>query len=113
MYGIFPTDTNGICSGYESDGLSFIGYYENGIPTGPCWRRLVGGSWMYGIVDENGQFTGKKDIAYIYPDLELLMVGQYKNGLLVNQSFTLLLTLIRNLPQKVLFNNITGRRTRS
>ena len=83
MYGIFPIDTNGICSEYETNGLSFIGYYENGIPTGPCWRKLVGGAWMYGIVDENGQFTGKKDIAYIYPDLELLMVGQYKNGLLV------------------------------
>ena len=83
MYGIFPLDTNGICSEYEAYGLSFIGYYENGIPTGPCWRKLVGGAWMYGIVDENGQFTGKKEIAYIYPDLELLMVGQYKNGLLV------------------------------
>ena len=38
---------------------------------------------MYGNVDKNGEFTGTNDIAYIYPDLELVMLGQFKNGLLV------------------------------
>ena len=83
IYGILPLDLNGHCKGYHDNGLSFIGNYENGIPNGYCWRKLVGGAWMYGNVDKNGEFTGTNDIAYIYPDLELLMVGQFKNGLLV------------------------------
>lgn len=84
MYGVLSIDPNGQCKEYLTNGLSFIGNYENGISKGPCWRRLVGGAWMYGIVSEKGEFTGTNDIAYIYPDLELAMVGSYKNGLLVN-----------------------------
>ena len=85
IYGILPLDLNGHCKKIDSktNDLSFIGNYENGIPIGPCWRRLVGGAWFYGIVNENGEFTGSNDIAYIYPDLELTMVGQFKNSLLV------------------------------
>ena len=43
---------------------------------------LVGGSWIYGPVDENGEFTGN-DIAYLYQDLELAIIGKFKHGLLV------------------------------
>ena len=87
IYGILPLDLNGHCKkcNFDSNGLSFIGNYENGIPIGPCWRRLVGNAWMYGNVDKNGEYTSTNDIAYIYPDLELVMVGQFKNGLLVIQ----------------------------
>ena len=85
MYGILPLDLNGHCkkANFDYNGLSFIGNYESGIPMGPSWRRLVGGAWIYGNVNKNGEFTGTNGIAYIYPDLELLMVGQFKNGLLV------------------------------
>ena len=44
---------------------------------------------MYGIVNENGEFTGKKDMAYLYPDLELAMVGQYKKGLMVQSNLAI------------------------
>ena len=85
IYGVLPLDLNGYCKkvNFDSNSLSFIGKYENGMPIGTCWRRLVGGAWMYGNVNRNGEFTGSNDIAYIYPDLELAMVGQFKNGLLV------------------------------
>ena len=86
MYGgVLPLDLNGYCKkvNFDSNSLSFIGHYENGMPIGTCWRRLVGGAWMYGNVNRSGKFTGSNGIAYIYPDLELAMVGQFKNGLLV------------------------------
>ena len=83
MFGIMPMDPHGHCSEHISPGLSFIGYYENGQAKGPCWRQLVGGSWMYGIVNKNGEFTGVSNMAYIYQDLELAMVGNYNKGLLV------------------------------
>ena len=70
------------CSHELFPGISFIGRYENGRPTGACWRGLPGNGWIYGRVDAHRRFTGD-DIAYIYPDMELAIVGRFKNGLLV------------------------------
>ena len=42
MFGIFPMDLNGRCPELLSHGLSFIGLYENGQPSGPCWRQRIG-----------------------------------------------------------------------
>ena len=56
--------------------------YENGKPTGPCWRPLIGSNYVYGIVDDNGEFTGD-NIAFIYEDLELALVGKFKKGIMV------------------------------
>jgi hypothetical protein len=39
--------------------LAFVGHFKEGIPIGFCWKGLVGGSWIYGQVDERGEFTGK------------------------------------------------------
>ena len=64
-------------------GLSFLGWLEEGKPKGPCWRFLVGGTYIYGIVDDHGKFTGD-DIAFIYQDLELALVGGFKNGMMVS-----------------------------
>ena len=49
----------------------------------------MGDSWIYGIVDENGRFTGEKNVAYIYQDLELAMVGKYTNGIFVSKKMQL------------------------
>ena len=88
IYGILPLDLKGHCKKvkFNKNYLSFIGKYENGKPIGPCWRRLVGDAYLYGVVNEYGEFTGTNDIAYVYPDLELVIVGQFKNGLLVINS---------------------------
>ncbi len=47
------------CSYVRYDGLGFVGYFKNGIPTGVCWRELQGGAWIHGEVDKEGALTGK------------------------------------------------------
>ena len=86
IYGVLPRNHEGRCSDLIEPGLSFVGYFENGSPVGPCWRHLVGGSWLYGTLDEKHEFTGT-EIAYLYQDLELVMIGEFKNGLMVSESF--------------------------
>ena len=60
----------------------FIGEYLRGVPVGPCWRRLDGGGWLHGVVDNKGQLTGG-NIMYIYPDLVTCLVGIFKNGIMM------------------------------
>ena len=43
---------------------------------------LIGGAWIYGEVNENGEFTGN-NIAYVNQDLKTLFIGAFKNGLMV------------------------------
>ena len=86
IYGILPRNHEGRCSDLVEAGLSFVGHFENGTPVGPCWRKLIGGSWLYGTLDEKHEFTGTK-IAYLYQDLKLVMIGEFKNGLMVSESF--------------------------
>ena len=40
-------------------------------------------SGMYGKLDDQSEFTGDEDIAYIYPDLELAMIGHFEKGLMI------------------------------
>ena len=69
-------------------GLFFFGMYENGKPTGPCWRQLIGSNYLYGVVDKEGEFTGN-NIAFIYQDLELALVGKFEKGIMVRISVKL------------------------
>ena len=86
-FGIFTVDPYGHhCSKYASTGLSFVGWFKDGKPSGPCWRFLIGGSVLYGKVDENGDFTGLKDVAFIYQDLELALIGSFRKGIMVSTS---------------------------
>jgi len=82
IYGKMAVDPKGHCSGVCSEGLSFLGWFEEGKPKGPCFRSLIGGSYLYGIVDEKGEFTGTNDIAFIYQDLELALIGQFDKGIM-------------------------------
>ena len=84
IYGVLPRNKVGHCSDIITAGLGFVGYFENGFPVGPVWRQLVGGSWLYGVLDENYEFTGR-DIAFIHQDLELAMIGQFEKGLMVSK----------------------------
>ena len=43
----------------------------------------MGGTYIYGVVDNRGEFTGSNDIAFIYQDLELALVGQFNKGIMV------------------------------
>ena len=87
IFGILTQHPEDVCSESIFDGLSFIGRYDNGKAIGICWRQLVGGSWMYGLMDTDGQFSGE-NIAYIYPDFELALIGKFKNGMMVKLAFT-------------------------
>ena len=84
IYGILSRNVVGHCSDIITPGLAFVGHFENGIPIGPVWRQLVGGSWLYGELDDNFEFTGQ-DITFIHQDLELAMIGQFEKGLMVNK----------------------------
>ena len=83
IFGIFSNDKSSQCAANMlSSDLSFFGKFEAGIPTGYCWKGLLGGAWIIGKVDSKGEFTGD-DIAYVYPDLETALVGTFKNGLMI------------------------------
>ena len=62
--------------------LSFIGHFEDGIPTGHCWSGLLGGAWLWGKGDNEGEFSGD-DIAYIYPDMKTAFYGKFIKGTMV------------------------------
>ena len=40
IYGQLTADPEGHCSSRLFKGLSFVGWFEEGKPTGPCWRFL-------------------------------------------------------------------------
>eukprot|EP00095_Tigriopus_kingsejongensis_P003382 maker-scaffold153_size302544-snap-gene-2.26 protein:Tk03382 transcript:maker-scaffold153_size302544-snap-gene-2.26-mRNA-1 annotation:"hypothetical protein BRAFLDRAFT_120570" len=83
-FGSIPSDPKHRCSSKVRGGaLSFVGYYSNGKPTGLAWRGLVGGSWIHGEVDDNGEFTGD-NVAYIYPDFKTSFLGSFHRGLMVS-----------------------------
>ena len=84
IFGRVPVEKKNSCGSLISPGLSFVGRFENGIPTGVCWRGLIGGAWLYGIVDDIGEFTGD-EIAYIYPDLNTALFGKFVNGTMVKK----------------------------
>jgi len=62
--------------------LTFVGRYANGRPSGPCWTYREGGGFLFGIPDHSGTLTGA-DIAYIYPDLETALVGEFDREVMV------------------------------
>ena len=63
--------------------LQEISYYDNGIRIGIAYEFKVGGGFIVGQVDQLGNMTGN-DIAYVYPDFESMLVGEFKNGELVS-----------------------------
>ena len=51
-------------------------------PSGVCWAFQPGGGAVTGRVDSEGQFTGE-GLAYVYPDYRTLLVGSFRDGLLI------------------------------
>ena len=64
--GIFSNDPQSLCLASKFQGLSFVGRFVDGHPTGTCWKGLIGGSWIVGEVDSEGEFTGKDDMKRRY-----------------------------------------------
>eukprot|EP00092_Neocalanus_flemingeri_P005708 GFUD01006148.1.p1 GENE.GFUD01006148.1~~GFUD01006148.1.p1 ORF type:complete len:499 (+),score=146.27 GFUD01006148.1:42-1538(+) len=72
----------GIVVGRSFSDNFYVGEYQRGVAVGPCWRRVEGGGWLHGVVDKEGQFTGE-DMMYIYPDLVTCLVGNFRNGVMI------------------------------
>ena len=72
---------------YAQRGLGFIGYYKNSQAFGIFWARMFGGSpggHLHGILDStNGTITGK-NISYIYPDMETVLLGKFEDRIMKN-----------------------------
>ena len=82
IMGILPNDPKDDCDQHTSSEFGFVGQYKSGVPSGYCWKRLLGGSFIYGKVDENGDFSGD-NIAYINQDIATSFKGTFKNGVMV------------------------------
>ena len=82
IFGTIPSDPEDICEKHFTPGLGFLGHYNNGVPSGYCWKRLLGGPWIYGKVDEKGHFSGD-DIAYINQDVLTSFKGTFHNGVMI------------------------------
>ena len=80
--GILPNDPNDDCEGHTSSEFGFLGQYKNGLPSGYCWKKLIGGSYIHGKVDANGDFSGD-DISYINQDISTAFKGTFKNGIMI------------------------------
>ena len=63
IIGIAPNDPNDDCEASYSPELAFIGHYVEGIPSGYCWKGLLGGSRIFGKVDASGYFSGMEIIS--------------------------------------------------
>ena len=46
------------------------------------YQGLIGGAWIYGKVDEKGEFSGH-NVAYVNQDLKTIYIGTFENGLMV------------------------------
>lgn len=83
IIGTIPNDPQDNCEDNISRRLGFIGHFQNGIPTGYCWKGLLGGSFIYGKVDEKGEFSGD-NISYINQDISTGFKGTFKKGIMIN-----------------------------
>ena len=76
----------------KSNHLKEISIYKNGIRTGISVYFKVGGGLVIGQVNRQGQLTGN-NISYIYPDYQSMIVGQFKDGILISGQFAELVDL--------------------
>ena len=57
VQGIISNDPQN-CGSFAVHGINFVGHFKAGKPHGVCWRELLGGGWIYGEVNKDGDFTG-------------------------------------------------------
>ena len=88
LFGHIAADKDSGCK--SKDGLNselmFVGRWVDGVATGEAWKVTFGAGAVYGRLDAEGQFTGD-DIAYIYPDKELALVGKFDKTVMVRRFY--------------------------
>lgn len=102
---------HGFVRKYDSkDRMVFFGFYQNGIPSGVCFKIIPNGGIICGVVDEkSGDFSGS-EIAYLFPNFKTAFVGEFsENGQLVQgQATTLECYVVENGILIPLFKDPTG-----
>ena len=73
---------------YTHPGIGFIGYYKDSKPFGTFWAGMLGGDVPHGflhgnISNEDASISGR-NIAYIYPDMETVLYGNFKNRRMID-----------------------------
>ena len=69
-------------------GIGFIGYFKDSKPFGKFWAGMISGTYqnafLHGEINENdGTISGNK-IAYIYPDMETVLLGKFKDRKMID-----------------------------
>jgi len=59
-HGAFTSDHRGICSNNIFENTGFIARYDKGLAVGKAWKGLMGGAWIHGTIDKDGNFNGKE-----------------------------------------------------
>lgn len=76
-------EMEGPFSEYSTDGsMISSGTHKSGCRSGVLVTFDEFGGSVIGVVDVNGQLTGE-NVAYVYPDGETALIGQFQNGQLV------------------------------
>ena len=87
IFGTLPNDPNDDCIDSTLSGLAFLCRYINGVPSGYCWKRLLGGSWIHGKIEQSLEpFTGKY-VYYVNQDALTSLKGTFKNGVMINATY--------------------------
>jgi len=81
----------GACNLYDSGHewsqaqyLKEISVFVNGLRNGISYQFKTGGGFVVGVVDaQSGELTGQ-EIAYVYPDFQTMIVGNFEDGTLVS-----------------------------
>ena len=93
----------GACNLYDSDHdwsqaqyLKEISVFVNGRRNGISYQFKTGGGFVVGIVDaQTGELTGQ-DIAYVYPDFQTMIVGNFENGTLISGQSAELVAIVQS-----------------
>ncbi len=62
----------------REDNLRMVAFYESGSAVGTAWKRLVGGGYLVGSLDDDEKVSGKR-CAYLYPDLSTAIIGRFES----------------------------------
>ena len=83
VWGKLPNDPKDDCELRMESGLGLICKYSNGLPSGICWKGLLGGAWIYGEMTKDGEFTGN-NVAYINQDMSVGYQGVFHKAKMIN-----------------------------
>lgn len=67
---------------FKDGSLVWIGRFKKGRPKGPCWMAVQGDSWLYGTLDDQGDFSGDQN-CFVYPDLSTVLIGKFEKNQMI------------------------------